>query len=377
MQPKIRYTDTSYIVFQQWEKGREKTAFPIVFNYEYNRQKFANLDRADQRSMSLSATASPTAQLRQAPPPPPPPLPITNNSASYDRKLRKRKSRSLERRRQPKTIELSDSDEEIRLQQSSHQPVILSIDEVDRGVPASTVATTATNDAEIISVDEIQNDSLASAAKSPQTPQTNPLRIDESSTSVSGNECQTQQNVIVDVHEPDDIVLEIREECDDPARRRSTSLSSLRNALTKDTDLYDVPENDAENELRIDDEKCSAAADASETETMTPSPLPVPKCDINDNALTVELSVNNDDDDSSIVEVDINHNDVTTPVAKRPHDSVDMRENRNSVLDIKGFVQRRISESSRSSFDESDGVDTEPNYARVESLRNRVSFDLF
>lgn len=324
-------------MFQQWEKGREKTAFPIVFNYHYNRQKFENLDKADKKQ-----TEAPIPKV-------PPPI------SAQDRKLRKRKSRSLERRRQPKNIELSDSDEDISSQRHSPHPpqnVAQGIDEVDRSVHPST-STEATVTVERVQIEIIPDEIISEEAKQPNVI-INPLRIDESSASASGPESHSQ-NVTVDVHEPD-VVLEIREESDESPLRES----SFRTKLTKDRDLADVPENEAETDKL-------PVSDAIEAATL----VLVQECDINEN---VVLGKKDRDAVETVVEVDINHNDLTLPVNGSPSDIKAIESvSKNDVPVSDRFDHRRISESSRSSFDESDGMDTEPTYARVENVRNKVS----
>lgn len=343
-------------MFQQWEKGREKTAFPTVFNYEYNRQKFANLDKADQKAIVPRVTA-----------------PLT---ASQDRKLRKRKSRSLERRRQPKNIELSDSDEEITVQQPPPQPTPPSsgveiIDEVDH---------CATPVTEIAPAHDIIDRIEKAPDPEPISHQT-PNRIEESSTStsISGPESSHCQNVIVDVHEPD-VVLEIREDTDEGGPLRG---SSFRTKLAKDSDLDDVPESDAENE-RPDEHQSPAPTPSGDNKVQLEEPRPepapeplvlVPKCDINEN---VVVSNDSHSDVCSIVEVDINHNDLTHSIDQNQNEckTISSENNNNDEIVLKRHEQRRISESSRSSFDESDGLDTEPTYARVDSLKHMVSYCL-
>lgn len=323
-------------MFQQWEKGREKTAFPIVFNYHYNRQKFENLDKADKKQ-----TEAPIPKV-------PPPI------SAQDRKLRKRKSRSLERRRQPKNIELSDSDEDISSQRHSPLPpqnVGQGIDEVDRSVHPTTTEATVT--VERVQIEKIPDEIISEETKQPNVI-INPLRIDESSASASGPESHSQ-NVTVDVHEPD-VVLEIREESDENPLRES----SFRTKLTKDRDLADVPENEAETDKL-------PVSDAIEAASL----VLVQECDINEN---VVLGKKDKDTVETVVEVDINHNDLTLPVNGSLGDIKAVESvSKNDVPVSDRFDHRRISESSRSSFDESDGMDTEPTYARVENVRNKVS----
>lgn len=367
-------------MFQQWEKGREKTTFPIVFNYEYNRQKFANLDKADKKII---------------PPPRVAPTPVS----SHDRKLRKRKSRSLERRRQPKNIELSDSDEDITVN-SAQQPTKASLigqnfDEVDHCAvtvsPTQIKTTTITDVADANHAnDQIEKSPLPAAEITLATLEptlndsqldANFSRIEESSTSasISGPESHSQ-NVIVDVHEPD-IVLEIREETDEGPIRSS----SFQTKLTKDNDLDDVPENEAENDRPDEDDKRSVTQSptsmlsiteiAADNRAVEPEPLDlVQTCDINENMVLNEKSVNNSN--NSIVEVDHNHNDLSKSVDQNGNNikTIPCETIKHDETVQKRFDQRRISESSRSSFDESDGMDTEPTYARVESLKSRVSF---
>lgn len=39
----------SYILFKQWMKGNERAAFPVVYNYVYNKNKFDKIDHQDQQ----------------------------------------------------------------------------------------------------------------------------------------------------------------------------------------------------------------------------------------------------------------------------------------------------------------------------------------
>lgn len=387
-------------MFQQWEKGREKTTFPIVFNYDYNRQKFANLDKADKKILLLPPSTPPPP-----PPPPPPPerrIPPKESSttiSSHDRKLRKRKSRSLERRRQPKTIELSDSDEDITAHPTQQSPPkIENIDEVDN---CATVIKQKPTDVVVIvenvpieQIEPLTEDNGApsgsSGSGSAATVIGNPLidrnqlRIDElSASTTSGNEGHSQQHVIVDVHEPV-VLLEIREDSDDGPLRSS----SFQTKLTKDKDLADVPEHEAE----ADNSNVRQSQQTELPVTTSVTPLPttitttdsmplvlVQKCDINENVVETDLNTNNNhnsnDNHSSVIEVDINHNDVSHHINTKPKavQLIDCNVVKNDSISSEKFDHRRMSESSRSSFDESDGMDTEPTYAKVESLLNRVS----
>lgn len=358
-------------MFQQWEKGREKTTFPTVFNYDYNRNKFANLDKADQKAM--------------------PPPRIAQPVSSQDRKLRKRKSRSLERRRQPKNIELSDSDEELTIQAhpststvapplqppppppaprgSAPAVPVENIDEVDHSTtPVPSITEVIANDIDCIEKAPETNDQPAISIADSSLDEQHRLHIEESSTStsISGPESHCQ-NVIVDVHETD-VVLEIREGTDDGPLRGS----SFRTKLTKDSDLEDVPESEAENEWLDEDQSPTPTPPVDNNVQSEPLVL-VPKCDINENVVGFN---DTHPDDCSMAEVDINHNDVvhTTIEPIKNECKIISSENNDEEAVVKRHDQRRISESSRSSFDESDGLDTEPTYARVESLKHRVSF---
>lgn len=395
-------------MFQQWEKGREKTTFPIVFNYDYNRQKFANLDKADKKILLLPPSTPPLPPPLPPPPPPPerriPPKELSTTVSSHDRKLRKRKSRSLERRRQPKTIELSDSDEDITAHPAQQSPSkIENIDEVDNCATITKQRLTGVVvTVENVPIEQIEQSepitedngapSGSSGSGSAATVIGNPsvdrnqLRIDElSASTTSGNESHSQQHVIVDVHEPV-VVLEIREDSDDGPLRSS----SFQTKLTKDKDLADVPEHEAEN----DNANVRQPQKTELTVTTSPAPLPttitatptdsmpivlVQKCDINENVVETDLNTNNNhssnDNHSSVIEVDINHNDVSPHIDTNANavKIIDCNVDQNDSILLVKFDHRRMSESSRSSFDESDGMDTEPTYARVESLLNTVS----
>lgn len=95
-QVKLRFSDTAFIIHQQWLKGNDKITFPTVHNYVYNRNKFLRIDEIDRqhsvqlehdlleerkRDAAAAAAASATKSEPQA------------------RKIKRRKSRSLDRKR--------------------------------------------------------------------------------------------------------------------------------------------------------------------------------------------------------------------------------------------------------------------------------------
>lgn len=98
MQPKIRFSDTSYIIHHQWLKGKDKATFPIVYNYSQYKQR--QLAEASVRAKVVVTVKEeePTAE----------PL----NS----KKLTRRKSESLERKRNRRgsahRISISSEDED-------------------------------------------------------------------------------------------------------------------------------------------------------------------------------------------------------------------------------------------------------------------------
>lgn len=121
-QPKIRYSDTSYIIHQQWQKGNDKATFPIVHNYAYNLNKFQKIDELDRKETERREREHNERKLdldkehlhRQ--------LQLANRAARTDplgggaRKLKRHRSRSSDRlrlrRNSASVIEASSEEEE-------------------------------------------------------------------------------------------------------------------------------------------------------------------------------------------------------------------------------------------------------------------------
>lgn len=117
LQPKIRYTDTSYIIFQQWQKGGGKATFPIVYNFvphpklpqnEIENNKSSKLtDNTVQQNGSIASKQNsdiiqkPSGSIPQKP------------EATNGKKLKKRRSRSLDRKRNKRSLVIDDSDESL------------------------------------------------------------------------------------------------------------------------------------------------------------------------------------------------------------------------------------------------------------------------
>ena len=97
----MRYTDTCYVIFQQWQKGLDRATFPIVYNYVYNKNKFDKIEEIDRKNFEALAlikddtikvdddNMSHTAAASKE---------ITDQKTTV-KKLKSRKSRSLERKR--------------------------------------------------------------------------------------------------------------------------------------------------------------------------------------------------------------------------------------------------------------------------------------
>lgn len=116
MQPKIRYTDTSYIIFQQWQKGGVKATFPIVYNFvpqlplpqnEIENDKSSKLtDNTISQNGSISSKQNGDIISKQN-------GTVTQKIESNGKKLKKRRSRSLDRKRNKRSLVIDDSDESL------------------------------------------------------------------------------------------------------------------------------------------------------------------------------------------------------------------------------------------------------------------------
>lgn len=118
LQPKIRYTDTSYIIFQQWQKGGVKATFPIVYNFvahpqlpqnenEIENNKSSKLtDNTILQNGSIASKQNGDIIQKQN-------GSVTQRLESNGKKLKKRRSRSLDRKRSKRSLVIDDSDESL------------------------------------------------------------------------------------------------------------------------------------------------------------------------------------------------------------------------------------------------------------------------
>ncbi|KAJ6640124.1 hypothetical protein Bhyg_12873 [Pseudolycoriella hygida] len=116
LQPKIRYTDTSYIIFQQWQKGGGKATFPVVYNFVPHPKSPANEIENHKSSKSIDNAISPNGSIaskqngdivqKQN-------GSVVQKAESNGKKLKKRRSRSLDRKRNKRSLIIDDSDESL------------------------------------------------------------------------------------------------------------------------------------------------------------------------------------------------------------------------------------------------------------------------
>lgn len=372
-----------------------------MYAYDYNQKKFENLAKVD-RNGSIRITQPPT---RSPPPPPLPSVPVPasplsasastpieqshvndgSSSSSGERKYRKRKTKSLESRRNPQNaLELSDSDaEEAAI---SVKPLTVNSDEVDSCTPLTEIVVSTTDEPAIcLDSNTISND--ATSFDKSQLSYDEILKIDESPDD-EADVTEPIYNTTVEVHnEPTSIVLEIREENDigeKSAVIRATSPpreSSIVAKMTKEKELEDVPENEMENDSDSLIQS-TAATDENKNiiEITSDQPLGlVLQCDINKNIILTDAK------SKLKIEIDHNHNDIELPVSV-PVTSSNTNESTTTINDTNRTINnvqnrvtvkrnefRRISDSSRSSFDESDGMESEPTYAKVDKTNILVS----
>lgn len=452
LQPKVRYTDTSYIIAQQWEKGREKNTFPNVYAFEYNRQKFENLAKCDERQTNLSLTLPlpipvPVVKTPKRPLPVPPPLPpvkrneenenvtesaaaaadaaIEGSSNGETRNRRRRKTRSLERLRdQPNEIELSDSDEEVVNKVAI--PIITAndcttitgdafaatIDEPDASVASVTItdtihinSNTTGGDEPAICVDTsivVCNDATVSDRS--QISYDEILKIEESLDEDAENDHlnfdlnEMNQSIVVDIHNEPIIELKIHEDGD--SDKEIPISGPMQCNFTKEYDAQIE-----QDRCHSEDDTIGRAEDSfvekperlvqSDSELLEKTPLElVVECDINENVVILSQESKAK---SEIVDFDHNHNDIVktnefdgsdttptptptpTPAPISDNSTVDGKHaETNLLVEKREIVQpnelHRISNSSRSSFNESDGFDSEPMYATVDTALQMVSF---
>lgn len=323
------------------------------------------------------------------------------SSTSSTERRKRRKTKSLERRRHQNELELSDSDVDVVPAVPVPNGILQSADEVDQCIVApkdDKIAIQTTPESKLpVAVDDI----ILSDKDEPLYNEI--LKIDETESE--------SHNVVVDVHvhAPADSsastceVLEIIESDFDQRSTSPSRESSIILKLTKERELEDVPENEKENELDADEEAAkqkqtaanpSESSVANKTNVVTNAPSDF-VCDKNENVNVTNVNNNHLESQKTsgkiIIEQDINHNDVVvevttttnteTPVITLQNDKINeiCAKNRMEVseecseYELTG-TRRRISDSSQSSFNESDGLDTEPTYAKVDKNKKLVSF---
>ncbi|XP_055303742.1 uncharacterized protein LOC129569175 isoform X2 [Sitodiplosis mosellana] len=413
---KIRYTDTSYIIAQQWSKGGEKHTFPNVYACNYNRQKFANLAKCDEKQTiptTAKAIKRPLPVVPPMPPTPPPPakpddLIEDDNKIDADeqrevlpsngeRKQKKRRTRSLERLRdQSNDIELSDSDEDIAIAQKI--PIIKCTDEVDASATSPSMSeainahsnTTADEPAICADSPGLAIDANTFSDKS-QLSFDEILKIEETFDD-DGAIGFMNQSIVVDIHAEPTIELRIHESDSDPAIVASKSVTGILNAfkLTKEQMKSDFEqercfsEDDAVDPDADDNKEKPERLVQSDSEVLSKTPLKlVIECDINENVI-----VNESKSRETILDLDHNHNDIVK-AAEIVTDQTQIKTKQPRVSETNAeikFVQNRESPpivpqneqpkhesiSSRSSC-ESDG--NEPVYATVDTALNTKNYD--
>lgn len=402
-QAKIRYTDTSYIIAQQWEKGREKHTFPNVYAYNYNRQKFANLAKCDEKQ-TIPIASPLLAKAIKRPLPVPPPMPPTQPAkvddpiyedskidaenrvqSNGERKQKKRKTKSLERLRdQSNDIELSDSDEDIAIAQKI--PIIKPTDETDASAASPSSANAISN----TTADEpaICADSPGAAVDASTFSDRSQLSYDEilkieESFDEDGPAGVINQSIIVDIHTEPTIELRIHESDSDPAIQTSTSMAGTFNPLKSTKEQYIERERcySEDDAIDLDDDEDKEKGERlvqSDSEVLSKTPLElVVECDINENVIVSESKA------CETIDLDHNHNDIIKPAEivneqKKATESTETElvQNRESPDHVPQNEARRVSVvSSRSSYSELDG--NEPVYATVDTTLSMVSFVFF
>lgn len=381
LQPKIRYTDTCLIITEQWEKGSEKLAFPNVYAYNYNRKKFENLAKLDEKDATFSTKLRrrfiPVKRERKESKEEI--IPITNAKnhivADYDEPDFSEQTQTPQTVLSPPKIIRNEEDD------SSDDPV----NEIE---PVS--ATDETTPAIFIDSSSMSNDATL-RDRSPLSFETFDTMVwlnDDANDDYSAIDLT---EIIVDIHnDPDCIVLEIREDDEiEKSYPKSTSPhreSSLIAKVSKERDLEDVPESEHE---QIDEN----------LETMSETTANDVKeqivCDINENIIVRETKI---DEENIDIVVDHNDNNIkieSEPVKHSERAKVCVQKETDATIvkaeaeemdqiivestdepspsNMKRHDFRRISDSSRSSYDESDGIDSEPSYASIDKCKIAVS----
>lgn len=400
-QPNIRFTDTSYIIAQQWEKGREKCAFPNIYAYIYNKKKFDNLAKCDEKEkksfLSLLQPKSPAKLIRIVPPTVPEKKPkseLTNIKDNKvvalpsvaiegDRRQRRRRTRSLEKLRdQSREIILSDSDEEIVSSLKLRAPFEY-IDEPD--------ASTSTKNGSLpaICIDDsinVCNDAATIDDRSP-LPFDDILKIEESydeNTEASDIPNELNACVIVEIHNAPSIELKIHEDGDsNPNIPADLTLHAATfNAAPKKStkDIFSIAEHSGsyseDDALALDDDDAHekpVRLVQSDSEILSKTPLElIVECDINENVIESDLDHNHNDVAKSIT-TDTSSDSVNTVINDTTKLAKIVDVEIAPVVPVIQQSKRRESISSRSSFDESDGADSEPMYATVDKSLEMVS----
>lgn len=336
------------------------------------------------------------------------------SSANND-EMRKRKSKSTERQRnESDSIELSDSDDDIG--GKSPQPIItlnddasaeaLTYDEPDASISVSTVITAiadvttsnntlSTSDEPAICVDNsITCSNDATYSDKSQMSYDEILQIDESLRDVVGNDdddasdielhdALLNQSIIVEIHDVPTIELKIHESDSDESAFGTIQLTKEpMTSVTLDVDRERCySEDDAiDSTNEMEKEKALERAVQSDSEILTKTPIElVVTCDINENVVLRSVNA------TQIIDFDHNHNDIVKCVDSDGDDTIHsdietvhsdvetMHSDADKVHEIQSMGSselRRVSFSSRSSFDESDA---EPMYATVDMTANMVS----
>lgn len=387
-----------------------------MYACNYNRQKFANLAKCDEK-LTIPIPAPLSAKAIKRPLPVPPPVPPTppplkpndlieeddkidadDERVVLDRKQKKRRTRSLERLRdQSNDIELSDSDEDIAIAQKI--PTIKSTDELDASATSPSISealnaisnTTADEPAICADSPGLAIDASTFSDKS-QLSYDEILKIEESFDEDGANGFMNK-SIVVDIHAEPTIELRIHESDSDPAIQESSrSVPGIFNAskLTKEQIKTDFEqercfsEDDAIDPDDDDDKEKPERLVQSDSEVLSKTPLElVVECDINENVIVSETK------SRETIDLDHNHNDIvkpaeiftdqqseikTKPTDSEPNAKIKLVQNRESpsIVPQNEPPQHRESISSRSSCCESDG--NEPVYATVDTTLNTVSF---
>lgn len=376
-----------------------------MYAFDYNRQKFANLAKCDEK-LSIPSTSKAIKRPLPVPPPvpPTPPAKITDNlyedikvdrqeqtvtSSNGERK--KRKTKSFERLRdQSDNIEISDSDEDIAIAQKI--PIITTTaaetDEPDASVTspslseAANIISNTTVDEPAICGDSLTLDANTFSNRS-QLSFDEILKIEESFDEDGANGI-LNQSIIVDIHTEPTIELRIHESDSDPTLPISNSMHAVK--LTKDIEAErercysegDAIDHDDDDDDYENDIENSERLVQSDSEILSKTPLElVVECDINENVIVSETKP------GEITDLDHNHNDIVKSTENDKPDQneteqsktngeTELVQNRESTPIVQPNEQRRESISSRSNCSESDG--SEPVYATVDTALNTVSY---